>query len=135
MLREIFERLRRQEKKYPEKCPFCRQRKGLGKGWARFPNRVLERGKRRVRFPEGLYLVDLTTEAEQEWYDFIVCFHCFRIIWFQLDSHGSFEKEIDLPSVKELTGWKDLPVSPVVLYDEQGNPVYGTKKSQKRYQK
>ena len=113
---------------YPKKCSFCGEKKWLAKSWARFPNHVLEK-----RAKGGIRL--LTYEAEQEWYDFIVCFHCYRIIWFKLDPHGNFEREIDLPTIKELSAWKDLPFSPVVLYDEEGNPVYGTRFSQEMHVK
>lgn len=121
------------QEEYPKICPFCGERKYIAKDWARFPNRILERGKKKTQFPESLRLVDLTTEAEQEWYDFIVCLSCYRIIWHQLDPHGGSEKDISLPTLQELTDWQELPHSPVILYDKEGNPVYGTKRSKEMY--
>jgi len=112
---------------YPsKKCSFCSEKKWLAKHWARFPNRKLEKQK------EGVTRL-LTLEAEQEWFDFIVCLSCLRIIWHRLSPHGSSVDDIALPTIKELTGWKDLPITPVVLYDKEGNPVYGTKRSEKMY--
>lgn len=116
------------EKDYPsEKCPFCNgKKKWLAKDWAWFPNRRLQKRE------EGVIPL-LTCEAEQEWFDFIVCFNCYRIIWHQLDPHGSFIDNIDLPTIEKLTGWKDLPTTPSVFYDKEGNPVYGTKRSKEMY--
>jgi len=114
-------------KDYPnKKCPFCSEKKMLAKDWAHFPNRRLQKRK------EGVIPL-LTLEAEQEWFDFIVCFNCYRIIWHQLDSHGSLIDEIDLPTIEKLTGWKDLPTTPTIFYDREGNPVYGTKRSKEMY--
>lgn len=115
------------EKDYPnKKCPFCGEKNWLAKHWARFPNRCLQKRKKGV-------IPLLTGEAEQEWFDFILCLKCLRIIWHQLDPHGNFVDNIDLPTIKELTGWKDLPYTPVVFYDKEGNPVYGTKRSREMY--
>ena len=56
-----------------------------------------------------------------------------RIIWHQLGPHGSFIGNIDLPTIRELAGWKDLlPLS--FFIDKEGNPVYGTERSKKMYQ-
>jgi len=131
-LKSIFKKKKSEEhlskeKDYPnEKCPFCGEKNWLAKHWARFPNRRLQKRE------EGV-IPFLTGEAEQEWFDFILCLKCMRIIWHQLDPHGSFIDNIDLPTIKELTGWKDLPYTPVVLYDKEGNPVYGTKRSKEMY--
>jgi len=122
-----FKSILRKKKNYPDKkCPFCSEKNRLAKDWARFPNRRLQKRK------EGVIPL-LTGEAEQEWFDFIVCLSCYRIIWHQLDPHRSLIDNIDLPTIEKLTGWKDLPYTPVVLYDEEGNPVYGTKRSREMY--
>jgi len=125
--KESEEHLSKESKDYPsEKCPFCSEKKWLAKHWARFPNRRLQKRE------EGVILL-LTGEAEQEWFNFIVCLKCYRIIWHELDPHGKSTVEIDLPTIEELTGWKDLPYTPVVFYDKEGNPVYGTKRSREMY--
>ncbi len=116
-------------KDYPnKKCPFCKKKKQLTKGWARFPDYRLQKRK------EGVIPLS-TGEAGREWFDFIVCFNCYRIIWHQLDPHGSLVDKIDLPTISKLTGWneKELPYTPIVLYDKEGNPVYGTKRSREMY--
>lgn len=125
-IKSIIKKKKKKNKGYPEKCPFCKG-KQLAKGWARFSDRKLEKGKKKNT------LVLLTTEAEREWYDFIVCFDCFRIIWYQLDPHGESEGKISLPTIQKLTGWQKIPTSPIVFYDDKGNPVYGTKRSQEIY--
>lgn len=131
-LKSIFKKKKSEEylskeKDYPsERCPFCGEKNWLTKHWARFPNRCLQKRE------EGVIPL-LTGEAEQEWFDFILCLKCMRIIWHQLDPHGSFIDNIDLPAIEELTGWKDLPYTPVVFYDKEGNPVYGTKRSREMY--
>jgi len=117
------------QEKYPKICPFCGERKYIAKDWARFPNHKLTK---RDKATKPLFLT-LTDQAEQEWYDFIVCLNCYRIIWHQLDPHGGSEKDISLPTLQELTGWQELPYSPVILYDKEGNPVYGTKRSKEMY--
>lgn len=130
MLKALLNRLIRKDSEYPRKCPFCGERKYIAKGWARFPNHKLTK---RDKAAKPLFL-DLTDQAEQEWFDYIVCLHCYRIIWYQLDSHGESDRDISLPTLQELTGWQELPHSPVILYDKVGNPVYGTKRSQEMYQ-
>jgi len=112
--------------KYPRKCPFCGEKKRIAKDWARFPNRKLTKRK-----PGATPL--FTLQAEREWFDVIVCLKCYRIIWHQLDPHGSLEREISLPTLQELTGWPKMPYTPVVFYDKEGNPVYGTQQSREMY--
>lgn len=118
----------RRSRKYLNKCPFCSERKLLAKDWGRFPNHRLTN---RVRAAKPLFLA-LTDQAEQEWFDYIVCFRCYRIIWHSLNPHGA-DYEIPLPSIEKLTGWKKLPHTPVIIYDTEGNPVYGTKRSKEMY--
>ena len=132
-LKSIFKKKKSEEhlnkeKDYPsEECPFCKGEKNwLAKDWARFPNRRLQKRE------EGVIPL-LTLESEREWFDFILCLKCMRIIWHQLDPHGKSTVEIDLPTIEERTGWKDLPYTPVVFYDKEGNPVYGTKRSREMY--
>lgn len=127
-LKVLFKSFKKQE--YPNRCPFCKKKKFLAKGWARFPNHKLTN---RVQAAKPLFLA-LTDQAEQEWFDYIICFGCFRIIWHRLNSHMP-DREIPLPSIQELTGWKDPPVTPIVIYDKEGNPVYGTRRSKEIYQK
>lgn len=127
-LKTLFKLSKKQE--YPNRCPFCKNKDVLAKDWARFPDHRLTN---RTQAAKSLFLA-LTDQAEQEWFDYIVCFDCYRIIWHRLNPHG-VDHEIPLPSIEELTGWKDLPNTPTVLYDKEGNPVYGTKRSKEIYQK
>lgn len=132
-MKSLFKRFHenKKEEKYPKICPFCREKKRIAKDWARFPNHKLTK---RDKAEKPLFLT-MTDQAEHEWYDFIVCLNCYRIIWHHLDFQGRLEREIPLPDLQELTGWQETPHSPVVLYDKEGNPVYGTKHSKEIYQK
>lgn len=122
-----FHRDKKQEK-YPKICPFCGEKKRIAKDWARFPDNKLTQRKPGV-FPL------FTLEAEREWFDVIICLQCCRIIWHQLDPQGHFERKIPLPTLQELTGWYKIPYTPIIFYDKEGNPVYGTERSKEMYRK